>query len=274
MRFRKKDEKNFVRVGIFITGLTIVLTALVVSIGKESAVFKSKIDLKARVGSVSNLKPGSYVEVKGIRVGNVTKVDIISDDEVEITFTIIEEQLKWIKQDSRVAISNAGLVGDKFLEILNGSKDAPVFDPTKDVLRSEHSTDFKVILNKGESIATVAERILLKLDVILQNMDEKKLAITVDALAKTGHNLELISRELEEAKLGNAAKNISSSMARMDRVLARVEQGPGSMNSILYDDGLHDDLRALLGGASRNKVIKYFIRESIKNSERKKPKPD
>ena len=52
--------------------------------------------------------------------------------------------------------------------------------------------------------------------------------------------------------------------------MSRIENGPGTMNSMIYDDGLHDDLRSLLGGASRNKIIKYFIRESIKGSERKK----
>jgi phospholipid/cholesterol/gamma-HCH transport system substrate-binding protein len=43
------------------------------------------------------------------------------------------------------------------------------------------------------------------------------------------------------------------------------------MNSLIYSDDVHEELRALLGGANRNKVIKYFIRESIKNSEQKKP---
>ena len=59
-------------------------------------------------------------------------------------------------------------------------------------------------------------------------------------------------------------------MQRLDRILGRVENGPGTANSLIYDDVLHDDLKALLGGAQRNKVLKYFIRESIKNSEKKK----
>jgi hypothetical protein len=35
---------------------------------------------------------------------------------------------------------------------------------------------------------------------------------------------------------------------------------------LIYDDALHADLRKLLGGAERNTVIKYFIRESIKKA--------
>lgn len=275
MRFRKKDEKNFVKVGIFISALTLVLAVMIVSIGKENSVFEAKVDLKARVPSVANLKAGAYVELRGIRVGNVTDTQILSEEEVEISLTILESQLKWIRQDSRVAISTAGLVGDKFLEIFNGTKEAPSFNPETDVLKSEASTDFKQMMSKGESIATVTERIVNRLDLILYNMDEgKKIIATVDALQKTSQNLEVITQELKEAHLGAMSKNISSSMNRLDKILGRVENGPGTLNSMIYDDGLHDDLRALLGGASRNKVMKYFIRESIKNSERKKPKTD
>jgi phospholipid/cholesterol/gamma-HCH transport system substrate-binding protein len=59
-----------------------------------------------------------------------------------------------------------------------------------------------------------------------------------------------------------------------EKIMARIEKGPGTLNSMIYDNALHEDLRALLGGASRNKVIKYFIRESIKKSESKQPSTD
>ena len=275
MRFRQKDEKNFIKVGVFITLLTLVLTIMILSIGKENSFFESKIDLRARVESVSNLKPGAYVELKGIRVGTVEAIDILSDEEVEITLRILESKLKWIKQDAKVSISTAGLVGDKFLEIYNGSKSAPQIDPAKDILVSENLADMKMIMSKGESIATITERILTRLDQIIYNMDDgKKIVDTINSLQKSSLNLEKITSELRDAQLGATVKKVNSSMSSLERILKRIEQGPGSMNSIIYDDGVHEDLRALLGGASRNKVIKYFIRESIKNSERKKPKSD
>lgn len=278
MRFRKKDEKNFIQVGIFVTGLVAVLMIMIVSIGKENSIFNPKVQLRARVANVKNLKPGSYVELKGIRVGTVEEIKIISDDEVEIRLDILASQLQWIKKDSRVAISTAGLVGDKYLEIFSGSKDAVVFEPEKDVLLSEEGTDFKQIMHKGESIASLTERILTRLDGILLNMEDgKKLIETINSMSRASMNIEKITEELRHAQVGATVKNVNMSMARLDRasaslekVLTRIENGPGTMNSLIYDDGLHEDLSALLGGASRNKVIKYFIRESIKNSERKK----
>ena len=268
MRFRKKDEKNFLKVGVFVSLLTIVLMVMIVSIGKENSIFDPKVELRARVDNVKNLKPGSYVELKGIRVGAVTAIKILSQEEVEIRMTILESELQWIKQDSRVSISTAGLVGDKYLEIYSGTKDSKPFDPEKDILASEQGSDFKQIITKGESIATITERILGRLDTIIYNLDDgKKIIQTVDSLNRASLNMEKISKEVADAHVG-------TTIAKLDRIMTRIEKGPGTMNSVIYDDGLHDDLRALLGGASRNKVIKYFIRESIKDSERKKTQAD
>lgn len=278
MKFRKKDEKNFMKVGIFISLLSFVIMAMIVSIGKENSLFESKVELRARVENVQNLKEGAYVELKGIRVGAVQTIHIINDDQVEIRFSMLKSQLKWLKEDSKVAISTAGLVGDKYLEIYDGTKSAKSFNPETNVLTPGHQSDMKQIITKGESIATITERLLLKLDTILLNMDNgKKIVETINALHRTGQNMEKITSEIRDAQVGQMVKNVNSSMAKlekasgsMEKIMSRIENGPGTMNSLIYDDGLHDDLRALLGGASRNKVIKYFIRESIKGSERQK----
>ncbi len=278
MKMRQKDQKNLLKVGVFVTGLVIVLLVMVVSIGKQNSIFNPKVDIMARVGNVSALKVGSYVELKGIQIGSVTKISIISEDEVEITMEILADQLKWIKQDSRVSISTAGLVGDKFVEIYKGTRETAMFRPHKDILVSEENSDFKKILTKGDTIASITERIMAKIDGILTGLDDgKKVVEMVNSLNRASGHLDQVMSEVKQANAGQAVKNVNAAMDRMnkaagslERILARVENGPGSANSMIYDEGLHEDLRALLGGAERNKVIKYFIRESIRNSEQKK----
>lgn len=275
MRVRKKDKSNLIRVGAFTAGLMAVLMIMIAGIGKETDLFANMIDIKARVPNVSALKTGSYVELKGIRIGTITDIKIASEDEVEVTLTILEKEMKWIKKDSHISISTAGLVGDKYVEIYKGTKGQDKFDPEKDVLMSENQVNFKQIMDKGDTIAGVTERILQKLDSILIQMgDGREIVQTMKSLNKTSVNLEAISTELREARLGQIVKNMNMSMMSMnksidsfERILTRVEKGPGTLNSLIYDDGVHEDLRVLLGGAQRNKVIKYFIRESIEKSE-------
>ncbi|MFL5784082.1 MAG: MlaD family protein [Bacteriovoracaceae bacterium] len=269
MRTRKKDKENLVKVGAFLTLLTVVLMVMVASIGKESSLFAPKATIRAHVSNVSNLKPGSYVELKGIRVGTVQNIEIVSEEEVEIQFSILERELKWIRKDTTVSISNAGLVGDKFLEIKGGSKEAGKFDPDKDTLFSENAAGFEQMLKKGQNIADVTNNIMVKLDNILTSMENgKTIVATAESIQKASANLEVITKELKEAHIGTMVKSVNTSMGSVERIMSRIEKGPGTMNSLIFDDSLHDDLRGLLGGAQRNKVIKYFIRESIKNSEK------
>ena len=278
MQLRNKDKTNLVKVGFFVGGLALILCIMVVSIGKENSVFKPKVDIRAHVGNVSALKSGSYVELKGIRIGDVTEIKIISDEEVEIVMTVLKEAVQWMKTDSKVSISTAGLVGDKFVEIYGGSKEAASFDYEKDILRSEAGIDFKQIMTKGDTIASITERILVKVDGMMTGLDNgNKIVSTMDSLNKAASHLETSMADLNKAQFSSTFKNVNETMKRLDnasasleRILARIEKGPGSANSIIYDDSLHEDLRTLLGGAERNKVIKYFIRESIRSSEQKK----
>lgn len=278
MRTRKQDKQNLVKVGLFFSALTFILMIMVVSIGKENSLFNPKVTIRARVPNVSNLKVGSYVELKGIRIGTVTGINIVSEEEVEIEMKVLESEVKWIKKDSRVSISTAGLVGDKFVEVYNGTKEAGKFNPKKDILTSEDGINFAQMLNKGESIATVTERILSKLDQVMTKIDDGQMLVsTISNLNKAASNMAEVTSELRKARVADMVQNVNASMSNMskatatiDRVLTRVEKGPGTLNSLIYDEAVHDDLRALLGGAQRNKVIKYFIRQSIKESEQRK----
>jgi ABC-type transporter Mla subunit MlaD len=275
MRTREKDQKNFTKVGIFISVLTIIVMIIVASIGKESSIFESKITIKARVPNVSNLKVGSYVELKGIRIGTVTDIFIASDDEVEISMKILNKELRWIKKDSKITISNAGLVGDKYVEIYKGSKEAGAFNPNQDVLLSEEVTDLRKIMNQGDAIAKLTENVLFKLDnILIQIGDGQKIIETFNSMNKSASHMEQITTELKRAQLGEVVNNLNRASSSLDRVLNQVENGPGTMHSLIYDESVHDDMRSVLGGAQRNKTIKYFIRESIKKSEARKPQED
>jgi len=280
MIVRKKDQKNLIKVGIFISFLTLVLMVMVASIGKETSLFEPKINIYARVANVSNLKTGSYVELKGIRIGTVKNIQIISDNAVEIEMKILKKEIKWIRKDSKVSISTAGLVGDKYVEIFKGSKNAKAFDPESDVLLSEEVVDFKNIMTKGESIAQISERILLKIDQVLTHLNDGQILVeTISSMYKSARNMEKITSDLKDSNLNQMIKNINTGMnnlnessGSLNKILTRIDKGPGTLNSLIYDDSVHDDLRALLGGAQRNKAINYFIRESIKNSEQRRTK--
>ena len=258
---RAKDKKNLIKVGIFVTMLTAVLMIMITAIGKESSLFESRVLLRAQVANAEALKHGAVVELRGLRIGHVQDILIIGQEQVEITLLISEKNLRWIRKDSKVEINNAGLVGDKFLQIKGGTPEAGAFEPEQDVLNYEASFDLKAIAAKGGSIADKAERVLSRLEVVLEALEPQKLATTLEGLSRTADNVARMS-----APMGATAQRLESAAQRLDNVMERVQKGPGTAHSLVYDDALYEDLRKLLGGAERNSVIKYFIRESIKKA--------
>jgi phospholipid/cholesterol/gamma-HCH transport system substrate-binding protein len=272
MRTRKKDQKNLIKVGFFVAGLTLILMIMITSIGKERSIFDEKITITGVVSNVSNLKPGSYVELMGIRIGSVESIEIISQEAVQIRMTILERELKWIKADSKITISTAGLVGDKYVEIYKGTNDAAIFNPAENVLLADESAGLQMLMDKGDSIASSTDRILSKLDNVLVKLgDGSTIVDTMNSLNRASGNMEKITTQLREANMGQMVSSVTKASASFEKILQRIEKGPGTMNSLIYDESVHDDLRALLGGAQRNKVIKYFIRDSIRKSEDRKP---
>jgi hypothetical protein len=72
---------------------------------------------------------------------------------------------------------------------------------------------------------------------------------------------------LNDKNLTQSIANFRQSSESMSKITKQIVDGPGSLHAIIYDQGLHEDLRTLVGGANRSKVLKYFIRESIKKGE-------
>ena len=263
---RAQDKSNLIKVGLLLISLTIVLMIMVTAIGKESALFSRKALIRAQVKNAENLKAGAVVELRGLRIGHVQEIKIVGLETVEIQMLVLADNLRWLRRDSKVAISNAGLVGDKYLEILGGSESSEAFDSERDVLTSEPSIDFKAIAAKGGGIADRAERVLTRMEQILEAIDPKQISTALTGIAGSAEKLNTAA-----TPLAASAKKFEKMAGALAEVSGRLRAGPGTAHALIYDDQLYQDLRKLLGGAERNSVIKYFIRESIKKAPEKAP---
>ena len=96
-------------------------------------------------------------------------------------------------------------------------------------------------------------------------------AIEPEKINKIVNNLSTTSENFAKttAPMSSASQKMDKAMGKLELVMSRVESGPGTAHSLIYDDEVYEKLRKLMGGAERNSVIKYFIRESIKKAPEK-----
>jgi phospholipid/cholesterol/gamma-HCH transport system substrate-binding protein len=273
MQVRPKDKKNILAAGIFTSLLCILTMASVFMLSKDSSLFTTKLLIHTEVQNVQNLKSGAAVQLKGVKVGTIQQIDFLDLDKIKITVGVNRDYQPWIKSDSYIAFRTQGVLGDKFLEILGGSVDSPnIVD--NDFLATQESSQFDSFINKGEDILVVASRVLHKIDKALGTVEGNRIANILTNLESVTRNANLFIRDMDGKAIGTLTKNLSKATQSLDKtansfsnISKQIEKGPGTLHSLIYDRSVHDDLRTLLEGSNRSKVLKYFIRETIKKSE-------
>jgi phospholipid/cholesterol/gamma-HCH transport system substrate-binding protein len=114
------------RLGLFIVGALLIFACGVFLIGSKQRHFQRSCRLKARFPSVPGLNDGADVRVGGFHQGSVTRIDLPQhpDQGVTVTMDLAKSTLPVIRKDSVASIASERLVGDEYVEITFGSKDA------------------------------------------------------------------------------------------------------------------------------------------------------
>lgn len=273
MVIRPNEKKNIFLSGTFIAGLLGLTMISIFMLSSENNIFASRFNLMIEVSNAQNLKSGAAVQLKGIQVGTVSSIDFTGVDNLKITFNVDSRYQEWIREDSYVAFKTQGVLGDKFIEILGGSDEAAVVKADS-LLPVQTAASLDKFIDRGEDILVVAARVLAKVDLILGDVEQNAIASLLNNLNETSFSAKKIMSDLEKKNMGAVVDQMSSSTKKLDQTLSslenvskRIEEGPGSLHSLIYDRSVHDDLSSVLGGTKRNKVLQYFIRESIKSTE-------
>lgn len=273
MVLKPGDRNRIVRTGFFVSIALVIIGASIFMLGSENNVFSNTFDIYAKVRNAQNLKNGAAVQLKGIKVGTVSDILFTDVDEIQITLTIAETYRQWIRQDSHVAFKTQGVLGDRFLEILGGTQNAdPIKEDTQ--IRVDESSFLEKIATRGEDILAVSERILIKIDQLMGNVESNRLDNILSSIERSTTKTNELLQAIGPNDVSKTLKNLSEASAELKHTSAsindiahQIKEGPGTLNSLIYDRSIHDDLKTLLGGSNRNKVLKYFIRETIKKAE-------
>jgi phospholipid/cholesterol/gamma-HCH transport system substrate-binding protein len=103
-------------VGLFVVIGLLCVGYMTVKLGNVSLGGGDTYVLSARFTTVSGLKVGSPVEIYGIEVGKVDRLDIDSEKQMARVNLEIKKGIK-IFDDGSASIKTAGLIGDKFVKI-------------------------------------------------------------------------------------------------------------------------------------------------------------
>jgi len=141
------------RLGLFICSAIMILSASLFMLGNQQFLFSSTYSLQASFDSVSGLAEGAEVRIGGVRKGIVASIRMPQrpGGKIVVAMKLDKSTRQFIKKDSIASIETAGLLGNKFMEISFGSKDAP-FVSNSDSIQSSPPIDLSDMIKKTNEI--------------------------------------------------------------------------------------------------------------------------
>lgn len=196
-------------------------------------------------GSVSGLSRGSVVRFNGLRVGEVTEINIMPSDPGRVVATIEVDRATPMKTDTKARLESQGLTGVASIQLTGGQARSPDLaspDPNAKPTLFADRSDYQDVLETFQRLSGKIDSVLTRADAILDQ--------TEGSLVSTVKNVEAFSKALADNSSGVASflANVGEMSQKVGSLSARLEK---------FTDGAEALIRAV-DAAAVNKAISNF----------------
>lgn len=236
---RSTGTRRAVIVGIFIFLGLAILIVTILTLGSQKKTFEDTITIKSVFSNVNGLQKGNNVWFSGVKVGTIKKVTLIGNGKVEVDMNIEERSLQFIRKNAKARISTDGLIGNKIIEIYDGTSKVPQIE-NGDILNNEK------LLSTDEMMATLAKN------------NDNLLAITTDfkvisskIVAGKGSIGKLLNDETMADQINattltlrRASTNLEKLSANVNAYTSKLNEQGTLANDLVTDTVIFSRLRA------------------------------
>src|SRR5262245_32247184 len=108
---------------MFVVFSLVVFLAIVYLLGARARYFEAKYELVAEFDEVGGLLEGATVRLAGVQVGRVTRIVLPPDvgAKVRVTLSVARRFQDRIRDNSEARIMTQGLLGDRLVEVTQGT---------------------------------------------------------------------------------------------------------------------------------------------------------
>lgn len=232
-----KQEGNNIKLGLFVlAGLTVLIFSFYM-IGKNTNMFGSSFELKARFSDLSGLTEGNNVLFSGIQAGTVKSIKMVNDTAIEVTMVIDSKVKPFIHTNALATIGTEGLMGNEVVNIKpikgfgqivkNGDLLATQRVVSPDELLQTLSKTNKNILAISKALKTTVLR--LDTSAIFDILNDKSIGISLKSTLKN---------------INNASENASEMTYGMNEIVTQIKRGKGAAGFLLKDTVFAHNLKA------------------------------
>jgi len=227
------------KVGAFVLAGILISAGLILYFGKFGE--KGDYELTVRFQNASGLINGSKVLYAGVQVGKVKEIGLDPEGHyVDVVLAMFRFK-KWkyiIKEDANFTIKQSGLLGDVYITIDPGSKDAAEAQPGQ-ILHGKEPTSL------GQ-MAESADELLHKLNVSLDKLSSGFLDdVTLGDLRSSVKNLKELTA------------NMNTTSMHINEILDDINKGKGTIGKLFQNDEVFENFRALSYNLRTGGILGY-----------------
>ena len=267
---------------------------------KGSSIFSKQKIVYAVYDEVEGLSIGADVNINGLSIGKITKIDFVPNSTKILVTMRIRADLNFSKSSSAI-LYEAGLIGGKailiqtkfeqgkviksgdtlpsstqpgFTELVN-QQIAPLqqkltstltsvdelFDGVSNVLNNQTQENLKTTLTELTRTVENINSISKKLDVLLSN-NTTAIDTTLKNLASTSSNLNQISDSLAMVNIKSMLDEYDQVAQNLNQILEQVNRGEGTAGKLINDPKLYQNLDETLN------ALQTLIKDLKENPKR------
>ena len=272
------------KVGVFVFLGLAAVGALVVQFGRLGEGFKTYYPLTVRFNDASGLLKGSDVLLAGARIGKVAGGPrLVREGNGVLVPLKIYDYIK-IPETSKITVGSSGLLGDRFVNVTMPPGTPTKFLAPNSTINGARETGIEDLTREGGALVGDLRGVVQKIDTTVTRLNEEVLskATAENLRSSVAHLNEATSSFADSAKkLGPVVDKADSAMDStkkaaddLQKVLSSATQGKGLLATLLTNQELANDLRALVSNLRAHGIL--FYRDSaakLEGAAREQTKP-
>ncbi len=228
MPSEKELRWSQLRVGLTVLFASITLGVLIFLMTGTTGLFSHKITVFSYVDNAGGLRNGAPVRLQGVDIGNVIGIRVVPDKSptpVEVRMRISDRYKNFIKSDSVVELSTAGVLGETFVDIdSRAASGATVTDGM--TLKAQAVPDLQDVVRSSQGT-------LQNVDVLLKRADR------IFGAIESGQGS--VGKLIYDKQL---YVNLNSAVLQVQTILNDINNGRGSIGKLIKDEEMYNKLNA------------------------------
>jgi len=237
----------------WLAGSLLLLLLLVAGMGAPRNWWSSTLELSFRTYSAAGLKPGMAVMISGYPVGQVQRIRLLNDAQVQVTLQVAKAQQPMIGPRSRATLAQDSLLSSTYIAITPDLHDLGRRAPTapSETLLYEPSPGMASLIKDLAASHIPLQQVMTS----SAKLVEQRMPRTLDQLDRTLGSGERLANGLERELVGRANRlesGVDAATGKLETTLTSVQTTLGEIQALARSSN------ALLQSLSRSWLLRLL----------------